>query len=185
MNVVILGGTGYIGRAVTRKMLEADDGAHVITVSRSGANELRDSRITNVRADCVIAHAILAVIPHHVDIIIDLVGGMDSAEQNIAPARATAEVVEALDIPKIGYVGGTLGSKVFVSSKVEAVRILEGTGRDVVVVEPTLVYGGGRHDSLSKMVPIMKFLGLFSKRFKPVTVDSVADELVTGLLSAS
>lgn len=183
MEVVILGGTGYIGRVVTRKLLKANDEARVTTVSRKGENELRNPRITNVRADCSTADAILAVIPHEVDIIIDLVGGMDSPEQNIAPARATAEVAKQLNIPKIGYVGGTLGSKAFVESKDEAAGILEATGRKVVVVEPTLVYGDGRHDALSKMVPILKFLGLFSKKFKPVTVDDVAEQLVSGLLA--
>ena len=183
MEVIVLGGTGYIGRVVTRKLLKANDEARVTTVSRKGENELRNPRITNVCADCSTADAILATIPHEADIIIDLVGGMDSPEQNIAPARATAEVAKQLNIPKIGYVGGTLGSKAFVESKDEAAGILEATGRDVVVVEPTLVYGDGRHDALSKMVPILKFLGLFSKKFKPVTVDDVAEQLVSGLLA--
>ena len=183
MDVVILGGTGYIGRAVTRKLLKAAGDARIITASRKGESELRHPRITNVRADCSTAGAILAVIPQEVDIIIDLVGGMDSPEQNIAPARATAEVAKQLNIPKIGYVGGTLGSKTFVESKVEAANILKATGRDVVVVEPTLVYGDGRHDALSKMVPLLKFFGLFSKKLKPVTVDAGAEERVTGLLA--
>lgn len=109
---------------------------------------------------------------------------MQSPEQNIAPAQATAKVAEVLDIPKIGYVGGALGSKEFLESKAQAAKILEETGRTVVVVNPTLVYGNGRSDALAKMVPLMKFFGLFSKRFKPVTVDVVATELVHGLLNA-
>lgn len=78
--------------------------------------------------------------------------------------------------------GGSLGSKEFVASKVEAARLLEAAGKKVVVVNPTLVYGNGRNDALAKMVPLLKFLGLFSKKLRPVTVDEVAKELVDGLL---
>ena len=86
-----------------------------------------------------------------------------------------------LQDPSIGYVGGSLGSRAFVESKTRAAQLLKATGKKVVVVNPTLVYGDGRHDTLAKMVPLLKFLGLFSKKFKPVTVDAVARELVVGL----
>lgn len=59
--------------------------------------------------------------------------------------------------------------------------MLEATGKKVVVVNPTLVYGDGRHDALAKIVPLLKFLGLFSKKLRPVTVGTVARELVIGL----
>lgn len=185
MDVVILGGTGYIGRAVTQKWLKSDTSAKILTVSRSGENKLKDPRIVNLKADCTDLDAVRAVLPEKIDVIIDLVGGMGDPEENIAPARVTASLAELLDIPKIGYVGGVLGSKEFVASKKEAAQILLATGRDVVIVEPTLVYGNGRSDSLTKMVPLLKFLGLFSKKYKPVTVESVADELVSGLLKGS
>lgn len=184
MNIVVLGGTGYIGREVTRTLLSKVSDAHIFTVSRTGENELSNPRITNLKADCTNAQAILKVIPSQVDIIIDLVGGMNNPEQNIAPAKATAEVAGLLNIPKIGYVGGALGSKTFLESKRKAAELLKATGRTVVVVNPTLVYGNGRNDAMAKMVPLLKFLGLFSKRFKPVTVESVATELVNGLLKS-
>lgn len=184
VNIVILGGTGYIGRAVTRKLLEQASDVEVFTVSRTGKNELRDDRITDLIADCTDAKAILAVIPQDCFAIIDLVGGMGGAAMNVKPAEATVAVVQELDIPRIGYVQGSLGSKEFVQSKERAADILRATGRKVTIVNPTLVYGEGRDDALAKMVPLMKFLGLFSKRFKPVTVDAVAAELVSGILAS-
>lgn len=181
-NVVILGGTGYIGRAVTQEWLKRDGGARIYTVSRKGTNELKDSRISNFKADCTNTAAVLKVLPEHVDVIVDLVGGMGDPSENIKPAEVTAAVAKQLAIPRIGYVGGSLGSKECVASKVEAARLLEATGKKVVVVNPTLVYGNDRNDALAKMVPLLKFLGLFSKKLRPVTVDEVAKELVDGLL---
>lgn len=181
-HVVILGGTGYIGRAVSQTWLKRDPNAHIYTVSRKGTNELKDSRITNLKADCTDATALLKVLPERIDVIVDLVGGMGDPSENIKPAKLTAAVAKQLAIPRIGYVGGSLGNKEFVASKVKAARLLEATGKKVVVVNPTLVYGNGRNDALAKMVPLLKFLGLFSKKRRPVTVDEVAKELVDGLL---
>ncbi|WP_369396219.1 hypothetical protein [Paucilactobacillus hokkaidonensis] len=45
-----------------------------------------------------------------------------------------------------------------------------------------MIYGNGRKDSMTKMVPLLKFLGLFSKKFKPVDVNLVADELINKLI---
>lgn len=87
MNVVVLGGTGYIGREVTRTLLSKVSNAHIFTVSRTGENELSNPRITNLQADCTNTPAILKVIPSKVDIIIDLVGGMKSPEQKHAKVR--------------------------------------------------------------------------------------------------
>lgn len=184
MNAVILGGTGYIGRNVTAQWLARDSDVHIYTVSRKGENQLKDPRVTDLVADCKDAAAVKAVLPENVDVIVDLVGGLGGADDNVKPAQVTAQIAEELNIPKIGYVGGVLGNKEFVSSKAQAAKLLQDTGRKVTVVQPTLVYGNGRSDGLAKMVWFMYFLGLFSKKCKPVKVDAVAKELLDGLYSA-
>ena len=49
-------------------------------------------------------------------------------------------------------------------------------------MSPTLVYGNNRSDSMSRLVPLLKFFALFSSKFKPVRVEDVAREMVDGLL---
>ena len=48
-------------------------------------------------------------------------------------------------------------------------------------VEPTVLYGAGRSDALARMVPLFKFLGLFSSKFTPQRVENVAVQIVAGL----
>ena len=50
-------------------------------------------------------------------------------------------------------------------------------------MEPTLVYSEGRSDSLAKMVPLLKFAGIFSKKMRPMLVTDIAEELVGKMVS--
>lgn len=181
MQVVVLGGSGYIGRELTRQWLERDKVARFTLVSRSGSDPFDDPRVEAVSADAGDVRSLLENLPPKVDCMVCLAGGMDSREQNIAPVRSMLEVAEKLDIPALGYVGGTLGGKEFTSSKSEACAMLRNSGRRVSIVEPTLVYGAGRNDALAKMVPLMKFFGIFAKSMKPVRVEEVASRLIDGL----
>ena len=78
----------------------------------------------------------------------------------------------------MGYVGGKLGAKNFTEGKAKIAKRLRDSGINTAIVEPTLVYGEGRDDSMTKYVPLLKFFGIFSSKLKPVLVTDVADELV-------
>lgn len=184
MNIVLMGGNGYIGREVTRQWLARDDKAQFFVVSKSGKNELESPRVHNLQADCYDVDALDSVLPDQVDAIADFVGGMGGTEVNVPPAQVMLSLAEKHDIAVMGYVGGKLGGKDFTSSKAQACELLRKSGRRVAIVEPTLVYGAGRSDKLAKMVPIMKFFGIFSKNMKPVRVEEVASQLVDGMTAA-
>lgn len=187
MNIIMLGGNGYIGRETTRQWLERDPDAHFVVLSRSGTNSLTDARITNAQADCSDTSAIVRTMHETlpegsaVDCIVDFVGGMGDPSENVEPARAMIAAAEALDARVLGYVGGALGGKTFIESKQQAAQLLADSGRPVAVVSPTLVYGAGRSDALAKMVPLMKFFGIFAKSMKPVRVEDVAAQLIDEL----
>lgn len=187
MNIVMLGGNGYIGRETTRQWLERDPSARFVVLSRSGENALANDRIANVQADCAdeqaIVKAVRGALPAgaRVDCIVDFVGGMSDPSENIKPARAMVAAAEALNAPVMGYVGGAIGGKAFLESKQQAARLLKDSGRPTAVVSPTLVYGAGRSDAMTKMVPLMKFFGLFAKSMKPVRVEDVAKQLIDEL----
>lgn len=55
------------------------------------------------------------------------------------------------------------------------------SGVYTAVVNSTLVYGHNRSDILAKLVPIFKFLGMFSKKMKPVHVDVFPEEMISKL----
>lgn len=185
MNVVLLGGNGYIGRNVTKEWLARDPEAQFYVVSKSGKNQLEDPRIHNLQADCYDAAAVDAVLPNQVDAIANFVGGMGGHDTNVPPAEVMLKLATERDIPMMGFIGGKLGDKDFTSSKAEACDLLRKSGRPVTIVEPTLVYGAGRDDKLTKMVPLLKFFGIFNKNMRPVTVEEVAKELVDGMTAGA
>lgn len=79
-------------------------------------------------------------------------------------------------------IGGVLGPKSFVEGKKRIIEKLKASGIRTEYVSPTLVYGNGRNDSMSRMVPLLKFFGIFSKNMRPVHVNDVADELVRKMI---
>jgi len=187
MNVVLLGGNGYIGRAVTKEWLQRDPKAIFYIVSRSGNNKLSNSRIHNLKVSDL-SMEIVQKLPKQIDYIVDFIGrpekDVDLLKQiNIEPAKIMKAIAEEKQVKAMGFIGGVLGPKSFTSIKKEIISMLKGSSIPVKYVEPTLVYGADRNDGLSKMVPMFKLLGLLSKSMKPVNVEELATTLVTKLRS--
>lgn len=182
--VAMMGGNGYIARNVMAKWLAKEPETQFVVVSRSGKPGIESPRVSAVAADCTDVVALAAALPARVDAICCFVGGMNPAS-NVPPVRAMMRVAKDKGAARVGYIQGRLGNKDFVASKAEAAEAIREAGKrdgiESVIVNPTLVYGNGRKDSLTKMVPLLKFAGIFSKNVRPVTVDEVADELVEGM----
>lgn len=187
-NIVLLGGNGYIGKAVTEEWISRDSEANFYVVSRSGKNELQHPQIKNVRADVTNYESVKRVLPKEIDCIVDFIGRpeKDSKELvriNKLPAEVMLSLSREFNVDTIGFIGGTLGPKSFVNIKAEILSMLKNSGEKVAYVEPTLVYGKDRNDGMSKMVPILNFFGIFIKSLRPVNVEDLAKELVDDLTS--
>lgn len=187
-NIVLLGGNGYIGRAVTEEWISRDSEAVFYVVSRSGKNELVHPHIKNVRADVTNFDSVKRVLPKDVDCIVDFVGRPEKDPDeliriNKLPAEVMLKLSVDLNIETIGFIGGTLGPKSFTAIKSDTLSMLKDSGKKIAYVEPTLVYGKDRNDSMAKMAPILKFFGLFMKSLRPVRVEDLAKELVDQLTS--
>lgn len=182
MITVILGGNGYIGRNLTEYWMNKDKEMNFIILSRSGKNQLKSERIKNIAVDVTDYNSVIKVLPDNIDYIVDLVGGLDDNKDtlkriNTGPAEVMRRVAEEKNVKAMAYVGGVLGSKDFTNVKKDVINMLKQSNVNLVTVEPTLVYGNGRSDSLTKMVPLLKFLGIFSKKMKPVHVNEVTEEI--------
>ena len=185
--IVLLGGNGYIGREVTQQWLTRDPSADFYVVSRSGQNQLQNSRIQNIAADVTDFDAVNQVIPEQIDYIVDFVGRPAKTDAelitvNQKPAEVMQKIAETHQAQAMGMIGGQLGPKPFVTLKAKLIKQLQTSPVRLATVNPTLVYGAGRSDSMAKMVPLLKFFGLFSATFKPVTVSAVAQELLDQLI---
>ncbi len=185
--VVMLGGNGYIGRNVTEKWLEKDQDTQFVVVSRSGKNQLVNARVKNVKGDSSDYESVISVIPETVDYIVDFVGRPEKDPEvfkqvNDIPADVMLRIAKEKNVEAMGFLGGVLGPKSFVKGKKEIADRLKASGIRTEVVSPTVVYGNGRNDSMTKMVPLLKFFGIFVKNMKPVHVNDVADEMVRKMI---
>lgn len=185
--IVMLGGNGYIGRNVTEKWLKADPAAEFIVVSRTGNNALKDAQIKNVAADCSDYEAVSSVLPEKVDYILDFVGRPEKNPDefkkiNDMPADVMLRIAKEKNVKAMGFIGGALGDKAFVQGKKKIADKLKSSGIRTEVVNPTLVYGNGRKDMMTKMVPLLKFFGIFSKNMKPTDINDVADKMVRKMI---
>jgi nucleoside-diphosphate-sugar epimerase len=186
-NIVLLGGNGYLGRNVTKEWMKHDATATFYVLSRSGKNELSDSKIKNIAVDVTNYDNVNAVLPKKVDYIVDFIGAPEKdpkvfEQLNIVPARIMKQIAEEKKVTAMGFIGGVLGPKTFTTMKKQMIKELSQSKIKLGYVEPTLVYGAGRKDSMTKMVPLLNVFGLFSKKLKPVTVTEVARELVANIL---
>lgn len=188
MNIILLGGNGYLGREVTKQWLAKDSTAVIYTVSRSGKNKFADKRVINLQADVSNYYAVEKVLPEKFDYIVDFVGRPEkdaalSDKVNTQPALVMKKIAEKSQVKAMGFIGGLLGPKHFLNTKAELIATLQKSPVRLAYVTPTLIYGADRNDSMSKMVPFLKFFGLFSKSMKPVRVEEVASELIDKLLN--
>lgn len=187
-NVVLLGGNGYIGRNLSLYWLQQDADVKLFAVSRSGRSELSNKHIINVKADCTNAEKVEKVIPEKINYIVDLIGRPEKdpvkfKQINDQPAEAMLKIAKDKNVKAMGFIGGSLGPSNFIKGKKRIAQFLKASGIRTVIVSPSVVYGNGRDDSTSRMVPLLKFFGLFNAKFKPVKVDAVAEEMVKGLCS--
>lgn len=187
IQVVIFGGNGYIGNTIIERWLEKDEKVEFFSISRSGKGKILKPNVHYLKADVTNLEQVRSVFPECADYIIDCVGIYTKDKEqlekyNLLPAKVMLEIAEEKSVKGLGYIGGVMGPKEFTNSKSQTIEMLCSGKHKISYVEPTLVYGNGRNDTLAKMVPLLKFMGVFFKKMKPVKVNDLADELISKLI---
>lgn len=183
MNIVLLGGNGYLGRHLTDLWLNLNPQITIYSISRTGENKLKDDRLVNLKANVSNYEEVIKVLPDNIDFIVDLIGRPESdptISKKINELPADVMIATEKGVKAIGFIGGVLGPKLFTETKSKIINKLKESNVPLVVVEPTLIYGDDRNDGLSKLVPLFYVLGIFAKFMKPVRVEKVASELIEG-----
>lgn len=181
-HLVLLGGNGYIGRAFTQYWQQLDPDATFWVLSRSGHNHLTGPQIHNLAVDVTDATAAAAVVPAQFDVIVDFIGRPEkdpatSQAVNDQPALVMQHLAETHGATVMGFIGGRMGPRAFLNTKTRLIQQLATSTVPLAVVNPTLVYGGDRQDTLVKLVPFLRFAGWFKPALRPVTVTTVVAEL--------
>ena len=199
--VVIVGGSGFIGRAIGNRLCEAGVTVLIPTRRRSRAGHVlllpnADVVETDVHDPAALAHLFTDA-----DAVVNTVGvlhsrpgtpyGPDFARahvelpQKIVTACRTAGVARLVHISALG--ANANGPSEYQRSKAAGEHAIEAAGPDIAwtILRPSVVFGRG--DSflnlfadLARMFPVLPLTGA-SCRFQPVYVEDVAEAVYQSL----
>ena len=153
MNVLVLGGTKFIGRAIVEALL----GSHDVAVLNRGTQPLWDTRVTQLRADRNDPAAVIAALTVSYDAIIDVSGTHPDHITNLLGARPASNAARYVFISSAGVYDRTEVSPPFSEgdpatgdsiwggygkAKAESEELLRGAwGRRLTILRPPYVYG--------------------------------------------
>ena len=194
MNILILGGSGFVGRAICSKLVMAGHSITVPTRKRDNARALFPlPSVTVVEADVYDAVA-LAQLARGKDAVINLVGILNgnferahvTLTANAIAACKSAGVSRYVHMSALG--ASEDGPSAYQKSKAKADALVRASGLDFTIFAPSVIFGRG--DSfLTKFASMVGFLPPLmpmmlpgaGARFQPVWVDDVARAFVASL----
>ena len=188
--VAVLGGSGFVGRHVCRRLAEEGYRVRVATRDRERAKEqLILLPTVDVVATDVHDPGELREFMHGAEAAVNLVGVLHDGRGNggfraahVELARKVAAACRECGIRRLLHMSalnaGPGGPSAYLRTKGEAEEIVRGASLDVTIFRPSVVFG--RDDSflnrfamLVKLMPVL-FLACPHARFQPVFVEDVA-----------
>ena len=196
-NLLVLGGTGFVGRSVCEKLVERGGGAGRVRVATRHAMRARHLQllpsvevgVADVHNDAELAHLL-----RDTDAVINLVAVLHGNEaefdrvhvrlpQRLAAACKAAGVRRVVHVSALGAAADAPSR--YLRSKGRGEEVLKAAGLDLTILRPSVIFG--EHDrflnlfaSLQKVFPFLPLAGA-GARFQPVWVDDVAGAVVRSL----
>lgn len=195
--ILVLGGTGFVGRSVCERLVERGGGSGLVRVPTrrlTRGNAVRAlPTVEVVQADVHNAAQLQALLVG-VDAVINLVAILHGSEssferahvtlpQTLASACAAAGVRRLVHVSALG-VGPQAPSK-YLRSKTRGEAVLQAAGLDLTLLRPSVIFGAEDRflnvfASLQAVAPLMPLAGS-GARFQPVWVEDVASAIVACL----
>lgn len=197
-NVLILGGTGFVGRSVCEKLVERSGGAsgRVIVPSRrpQRAQHIRTLPTVELIASDVHDDVELMRLLGGCDAVINLIAilhgsAADFQRVHVDLPRKLSVACQASGVKRVVHVSA-LGASAdapskYLRSKAAGEAVLLAAGLDLTVLRPSVIFG--EHDkflnlfaNLQAVAPVMPLAGA-AARFQPVWVEDVAAAIVASL----
>ena len=203
-NVLIIGGSGFVGTAVANRLAKLDINVTVPTRRRERTKAL--IALPNVSMVQANVHdpEQLAKLMVGQDAVINLVGILHSRDLKIPYSRVFAEAhvelpkkivvaAKAAGIRRVLHMSALKAStdapSEYLRSKADGEALVKASGLDVTVFRPSVIFGVG--DSfLSTFAKLLKLLPRFyvgygQAKFQPVFVGDVAEVIVRSLLDCN
>ena len=189
--ILILGGTGFVGRHLCEKLTEVPCRVTVVTRRRSKAQHLQMLPMVDIaEAASHDSASLMPLLAEH-DAVVNLVAILHGSEAAFEKAHVQLplELARACDaagqrrIVHVSALGASLDSaSMYQRSKARGEAVLLGSGLDVSVLRPSVIFGTedkflNTFASLQRLFPVIPLAGS-SARFQPVWVEDVATAIV-------
>ena len=189
--VLILGGTGFVGRHLCEKLAELPCRVTVVTRRRSNAQHLQMLPMLDIAELASMEGASLMPLLAAHDAVVNLVAILHGNEAAFEKAHVQLplELARACDaagqrrIVHISALGASVDSaSMYQRSKARGEAVLLGSGLDVSVLRPSVIFGSedkflNTFASLQQVFPVIPLAGS-SARFQPVWVEDVVTAIV-------
>ncbi len=192
--VLVLGGTGFVGRSVCERLVEAHAGAGLVRVpTRRLQHAIRVRALPTVEVVQANVHddSALAGLLMGVDAVVNLVailhGSADDfgrvhvqLPQRLARACKVAGVQRLVHVSALGV--GPQAPSNYLRSKTAGEAALHAAGLDLTLLRPSVIFGAEDRflnvfAQLQSVAPLMPLAGS-DARFQPVWVEDVAGAVV-------
>ena len=192
--ILILGGTGFVGRHVCEKLARLNIRVTVPTRRRSNAQNIQSLPMLDVlEADIHDPKALAALVAGH-DAVVNLVAilhGNEAAFEraHVALPQSLVAACKQTGVKRIVHVsalGAALDApSMYQRSKARGEAVLTSSGLDVTVLRPSVIFGAddkflNMFAKLQSVFPVMPIAGATTK-FQPVWVEDVAQAVVNCL----
>ena len=189
--ILILGGTGFVGRHLCEKLAEGDYRATVLTRRRANATHLQMLPMVDVIEGSAYDVATLTPLLAEHDAVVNLVAILHGTEAafdktHVQLPLALAKACNTAGQRRIVHIS-SLGADIhapsmYQRSKARGEAVLFSSGLDVSVLRPSVIFGTedkflNTFASLQKILPVIPLAGS-TARFQPVWVEDVATALV-------
>jgi len=196
--VLVLGGSGFVGRSLCEKLVDRNGGAAgvVVVPSRRPARAKHIQMLPTVQVVQADVHddADLAALVAGCDAVVNLVAILHGSEaafqrahvelpRRLAAACVRAGVTRVVHVSALG-VGDAAPSR-YLRSKTAGEAVLKAAPLALTLLRPSVIFG--EHDrflnlfaTLQAVFPLMPLAGA-NARFQPVWVEDVAQAIVTCL----
>ena len=185
MNILIIGGNGFVGQALIKEFVKYK--VEVSYLSRTQNHSISKDKATWTQGDIFDLDNIM--IKESYDIVIHLIGTIKNkylySKLNTESVAQTIKLCQKHNINKLVYFSANGGFKRYFESKVAGEILVKNSKLDYLIVRPGLMYGKDRLTSYFNILPIKFFskLGIpFFKNVYPLPVEKVAESVVKAIL---